>query len=65
MRILREVPLLSREDVALIDKFRKVRNQVVHAQGDYKSLLKEDLMSRIEELTKSFEQAEGIENEEA
>jgi hypothetical protein len=65
MRILREVPLLSREDVTLIDKFRKVRNQVVHAQGDYKSLLKEDLMSRIEELTKSFEQAEGIENEEA
>jgi hypothetical protein len=62
LRILRGIPLLSQEDVALIEEFRKIRNQVVHAQGDYRSLLKEKLMARVEQLAKSLEEAEGIEN---
>lgn len=63
IRILRSIPLLSPEDVALIDEFRRVRNQVVHAQGDYKRLLKPELEERVEELTTSLERLEGIEND--
>lgn len=61
--ILRGADAISGEEAASIEEFRRVRNQVVHAHGDYKDRLTPQLMSQIEEFTRALEETQGIDSE--
>ena len=41
-------------------ELRKLRNEVIHGQQDYKKVLNKKLVGRLEELVKGFEEVEGV-----
>ncbi|MBI3894671.1 MAG: hypothetical protein HY313_01950 [Acidobacteria bacterium] len=59
VRFLREGHILPQKELDEIEMFRKLRNEVIHGTVDYKQVLNEETVNRLEQLVCSLEEDTG------
>lgn len=58
-RFLRGANLMPDDIYKDVTKYRQLRNLAIHGQADYKELLKKDVVERLEEIVKKYEEEAG------
>lgn len=59
VRFLRGGKILPEADLGEIERLRKVRNEVVHGMVDYRKVLDQDTVGRLQEIVRSLEEVSG------
>jgi hypothetical protein len=59
MRFLRQGHILPDDDLDEIERLRRLRNEIVHGAGDYRTTLNQETLARLESLVASLEKITG------